>query len=98
MNYTVDTIKETMKTAPIWHIIFIKKNGEKREMNASRDFQFLTEYSEELGFETPTHAASYNAADYGLVRVWDCDELGWRSIVAASVIDIQSIDAEESDT
>lgn len=98
MNHTVDTIKETMKTAPIWHITFIKKNGEKREMNASRDFQFLTEYSEELGYETPTHAASYNAADKGLVRVWDCDELGWRSIVAASVIDIQSIDAEESDT
>ena len=97
MNYTVDTLKETMKSAPIWHITFTKKNGQKREMNASRDFEFLRENSGELGYETPVQAATYDAASKGLVRVWDCDELGWRSITAASVIDLQAIDAEESD-
>jgi hypothetical protein len=97
MNHTVDTLKDVMKSASIWHITFIKKNGQKREMNASRDFEFLSENSGELGYETPTHVATYDATDKGLVRVWDCDELGWRSILSASVIDLQAIDAEESD-
>lgn len=97
MEHTVDTLKETMKSAPIWHITFTKKNGQKREMNASRDFEFLRENSGELGYETPVQAATYDAASKGMVRVWDCDELGWRSITAASVIDLQAIDAAESD-
>ena len=97
MEHTVDTLKETMKSAPIWHITFTKKNGEKREMNASRDFEFLRENSGELEYEAPVHAATYNAHDRGQVRVWDCDNLGWRSITAALVIDLQAIDAEESD-
>lgn len=97
MEHTVDILKETMKSAPIWHITFTKKNGEVREMNASRDFEFLRENSGELEYEAPVHAATYNAHDRGQVRVWDCDNLGWRSITAASVIDLQAIDAEESD-
>lgn len=97
MNYTVDTLKDAMKAASIWHITFTKKNGQKREMNASRDFKFLAENGGELGYEHPTQAASYDATDKGLVRVWDCDELGWRSISPESVIDLQSIEVEESD-
>ena len=97
MNYTVDTLKETMKSAPIWHITFTKKNGVVRSMNASRDFEFLRENSGELGYETPVQAATYDAASKGLVRVWDCDELGWRSVTAASVIDIQPLGIDEPD-
>ena len=97
MKHTADTLKETMKSAPIWHITFTKKNGEVRSMNASRDFEFLRENSGELEYEAPVHAATYNALDRGQVRVWDCDNLGWRSITAASVIDLEALGAPESD-
>lgn len=91
MKLTVQMLKDKMKESSIWEIVFIKKDGTERKMNASRDWNFLKENAEHLGFTVPTQEATYNADDKGLVRVWDCDNEGWRCICAERVIKIEPI-------
>lgn len=93
MINTVEDIKTLMKSKPLWDITFLKKNGEVRKMIATRDWKFLEENAGELGYERPTQAATYDAAALGYVRVWDCNELGWRCIpVGERLITVTPID------
>lgn len=96
MSYTVDELKEKMCAGHIWHVVFTKKNGQTRTMNASRDWKFLRKYGEELGYKSPTNMPTYDADSAGVVRVWDCDEQDWRCIYAAGVQSIENIETEES--
>lgn len=82
MNITVDDIKKQMSTHPIWVVKFLKKSGAERVMHASRDWRFLEENAGELDYKTPTNNATWDAESNGMVRVWDCDELDWRTIPA----------------
>lgn len=82
MTNTVEDIKTLMKSQPLWDIEFQKKNGEIRKMIATRDWKFLEENADEMQYEKPTQNATYDADTRGLVRVWDCNELGWRCIPA----------------
>lgn len=82
MNHTVNDIKKQMSTHPIWVVKFKKKSGAERVMHASRDWRFLEENALELDYETPANSATWDADAHNMVRVWDCDELGWRTIPA----------------
>lgn len=79
---TVEDIKEAMKRHSLWEVRFTKKNGEERRMIATRDWTFLKENAEEMQWKEPVGKGSYCATAKGLVRVWDCDELDWRTIPA----------------
>lgn len=83
-----------MKKHPLWSVRFIKKNGTERKMIATRDWQFLENNKHEMGWVTPTNEANYDAAARGLVRVWDCNELGWRTIPEGErLLELTPIDA-----
>lgn len=88
-------IKEVMKKHPLWQVRFIKQNGTERKMIAARDWQFLRENAGEMEWVAPVSPATYDAAAKGLVRVWDCNELGWRTIPAGErLLELTAIDAE----
>lgn len=80
MTNTVNDVKLLMKSQPLWDITFQKKNGEIRKMIATRDWKFLQENAGEMKYERPSQKAIYDSDIKGLVRVWDCNELGWRCI------------------
>ncbi|MBQ7820580.1 MAG: DUF2693 domain-containing protein [Bacteroidales bacterium] len=80
MTNTVNDVKTLMQSNPLWDVAFRKKNGELRQMIATRDWEFLEENSGEMQYEKPTQSASFDADALGYVRVWDCNELGWRCI------------------
>lgn len=80
MTNTVEDVKTLMKSQPLWAVEFRKKNGEIRQMIATRDWKFLQENAGEMEYETPAHQATWDANARGYVRVWDCNELGWRCI------------------
>lgn len=80
MTNTVKDVKSLMKSQPLWDITFQKKNGEIRKMIATRDWNFLSENANEMQFEPPAHRETWDATALGYVRVWDCNELGWRCI------------------
>lgn len=93
---TVDEIKKVMDTAPLWTVRFLKKNGMERRMIASRDWAFLNENAGEMQWVAPTNEANYNADEKGLVRVWDCDELDWRTIPAGErLLELTAIETED---
>lgn len=93
MTNTVEDLKTLMKSKPLWDITFLKKNGEVRKMIATRDWKFLEENAEELEYERPTQTATYDAAALGYVRVWDCNELGWRCVpIGERLLKIEPID------
>lgn len=77
---TTTEIKELMSTKTLWNVTFTKLNGDRRRMFCSRDWAFLEEHSEDTGYSKPENESNYNAEEKGLVRVWDCYELGWRTI------------------
>lgn len=80
MTNTVEDVKTLMKSQPLWAVEFRKKNGEIRQMIATRDWNFLYENADEMQYEKPTQTATFDAGARGYVRVWDCNELGWRCI------------------
>lgn len=82
MNITVKDIKEKMATHPIWIVKFIKKDGFARKMHASRDWKFLEECGDEMDYKKPENPPNWDEEELKMVRVWDCDELGWRTIPA----------------
>lgn len=93
---TVDEIKNVMDTAPLWTVRFLKKNGMERRMIATRDWTFLKENADEMQWVAPVNKANYDADLLGLVRVWDCDELGWRTIPAGErLLELTAIGAED---
>ena len=77
---TVTDVKFAMANHPLWDVEFLKKDGTVRRMIATRDWKFLEENAGEMDYEKPTQAATWNAFKSGYVRVWDCNELGWRVI------------------
>ncbi len=77
---TVADVKFAMANHPLWDVEFLKKDGTVRRMIATRDWKFLEENADEMDYEKPTQAATWNAFKSGYVRVWDCNELGWRVI------------------
>lgn len=77
---TVADVKFAMANHPLWDVEFLKKDGTVRRMIATRDWKFLEENAGEMDYEKPTKAATWNAFKSGYVRVWDCNELGWRVI------------------
>lgn len=93
-NMTTTEVKQQIEAANIVEVIFTKKNGERRVMNASRNWQFLRDCGDELEYSDPTGKPNYDREAAGHVLVWDCDERDWRTIIAANVISIRSIDEE----
>lgn len=77
---TVADVKFAMANHPLWDVEFLKKDGTVRRMIATRDWKFLEENAGEMDYEKPTQAPTWNAFKSGYVRVWDCNELGWRVI------------------
>ena len=80
--YTVDEIKDSMSHHSLWDIEFKKKDGTLRKMIATRDWKFLEENADELDYKKPTNPANYDCEARNMVRVWDCDELSWKTIPA----------------
>ena len=80
VGMSVADVKFTMANHPLWDIEFLKKDGTTRKMIATRDWKFLEENADEMYYEKPVNPATWNAFEKGYVRVWDCNELGWRVI------------------
>ena len=85
---TTDELKNLLGSVDIAQITFTKKNGEERVMNASRNWDFLRSESEELGYTDPVNEPNYDCEARGMVRVWDCDECGWRTIICANITNV----------
>ena len=77
---SVADVKFVMDNHPLWDVEFLKKDGTVRKMIATRDWKFLEENAGEMQYTKPTHPASYDCEAAGMIRVWDCNELGWRTI------------------
>lgn len=77
---TVADVKFAMANHPLWDVEFLKKDGTVRRMIATRDWKFLEENAGEMDYEKPAKAPTWNAFKSGYVRVWNCNELGWRVI------------------
>lgn len=93
---TTTEIIEMMNTNTLWDIEFTKKDGTIRRMIASRDWKFLEEHSDEMEYVKPTGEPNYDAEALGYVRVWDCDNLGWRTVPSGErLIKIEPIKDED---
>lgn len=79
---TVEEIKSSMSRHPLWDVEFTKKDGSHRKMIATRDWKFLENNAAEMGYKKPEGEANYDCEALNMVRVWDCNELGWRTIPA----------------
>lgn len=77
---TVADIKFAMANHSLWDVEFLKKDGTVRKMIATRDWKFLEENADEMQYTKPTHPANYDCEACDMVRVWDCNKLGWRTI------------------
>jgi hypothetical protein len=66
-------------------VTFTKKNGEKRVMKCAINKGYLLANATETDYVEPTGAASFDAESYGMVRVWDLENKGWRTITADTV-------------
>jgi hypothetical protein len=77
---SVTDVKFAMANHPLWDVEFLKKDGSVRKMIATRDWKFLEENADEMQYTKPTHPANYDCEAAGMIRVWDCNELDWRTI------------------
>jgi hypothetical protein len=71
-------------------VTFTKKNGAERVMKCTRNFDLLDEDSAALNYTRPTQEPNYDCEALDMVRVWDLENEGWRTITAkttTSVVD-----------
>lgn len=80
VGLTMENVKFAMANHPLWEVEFIKKDGTIRTMIATRDWKFLEENADEMDYVKPSNPATWDASEKGYIRVWDCNELGWRVI------------------
>ena len=80
VGLTMENVKFVMAHHPLWEVEFIKKDGSTRTMIATRDWKFLEENADEMDYTKPSNPATWDASEKEYVRVWDCNELGWRVI------------------
>ena len=66
-------------------VTFTKKNGEKRAMKCAIDKGYLLANAAETKYVEPTGTAPFDAESRGMVRVWDLENKGWRTITADTV-------------
>ena len=66
-------------------VTFTKKNGEKRVMKCAINKDYLLANVAETEYAVPTGSATYDAEARGMVRVWDLERKGWRTINAEKV-------------
>ena len=66
-------------------VTFTKKNGEKRAMKCAINQNYLLDNFDETEYVVPTQEANYDAESRGMVRVWDLENKGWRTITAEKV-------------
>lgn len=66
-------------------VTFTKKNGEKRVMKCAINKEYLLTNVAETEYVEPTGTASFDAEARGMVRVWDLENKGWRTITADTV-------------
>ena len=93
---TTTEIKDLMATNTLWSVEFTKKDGSVRRMIASRDWKFLEENSAEVEYVKPANESTYDAESLGYVRVWDCDNYGWRLVPSGErLIKIEAITEED---
>lgn len=81
------TPKEIEKTLNKYamRIVFIKKDGSERNMLCSRDFKTINKYAEEFGYTPPQNPGS-RPLPANLLRVWDLEKSGWRTINFDTII------------
>lgn len=85
---TTTEVKNSIINAGIAVVTFNKKNGEKRVMKCTLNKSLLREMANngESSYTDPTESASYDAESLGMVRVWDLENDGWRTITAESAV------------
>lgn len=66
-------------------VTFTKKNGEKRVMKCAINKEYLLANAAETEYVEPTGTASFDAEARGMIRVWDLENKGWRTITADTV-------------
>lgn len=66
-------------------VTFAKKNGEKRVVKCAIDKEYLLANAAETEYVEPAGTASFDAEARGMVRVWDLENKGWRTITADTV-------------
>lgn len=82
---TTDELKKEMGESANVTVVFTKKNGTERVMKCTRNFEYLLANVQSTGYVQPIGDANYDAEALGMVRVWDLEEQGWRTITAATV-------------
>lgn len=68
-------------------VVFKKKNGEKREMLCTRDFDTINANAEEFSFNAP--AGKGIALPKNLLRVWSIEDADWRVINLDTLISVK---------
>lgn len=97
-DITIEELKEIFKrnSERITVVEFVKKNSGYyndpiiRKMKCTRSFDMLERFADEMGYKKPTNAPLYHAASYNLLRVWDIENEGWRSIPVDRILEITS--------
>lgn len=81
-------LKNRIQNANIAVVTFTKKNGDKRVMKCTLNTSLLKAMAEngESSYKTPMNGANYNDVEKGLVRVWDLENDGWRTIIADDAV------------
>ena len=71
-------------------VTFTKKSGVERVMKCTRNFDLLDEHSAALNYTRPTQEPNYDCEALDMLRVWDLENEGWRTVTAkttTSVVD-----------
>jgi hypothetical protein len=77
-------------------ITFAKRNTgwynpyEMRTIKCTRSFTMLNHFKDEMNYTPPAGPALYDAERYNLVRVWDIENEGWRSIPVDRIVSVTS--------
>lgn len=68
-------------------VVFKKKNGEKREMLCTRDFENINAHAADFSFTAP--AGKGCELPKNLLRVWSLDDADWRIINLDTLISVK---------
>lgn len=61
-----------------------------RTMKCTRAFDMLEANVSKFNYIKPTNEPNYDSAAYNLVRVWDLENEGWRSIPTDRIISVST--------
>ena len=84
---TINELKQRIRECGdnIAVVAFTKKDGTERVMKCSLNFELLERHSDKTGYKKPTQSANYDCESRGMVRVWDVENEGWRTVTASTV-------------